>query len=81
MQSNGWFPCGAFTSVQNKQGHQGLGKTETIYKRGRGVEFGATVKQLQPAVKARREPGTDLRISTRRPYQSTTLPVYNCIQY
>ena len=37
-----------------------------IYKRGRGVEFGATEKHLQLAVRAGLEPGT-IRISSLAP--------------
>ena len=45
-----------------------------IYKRGRGVELGATEKQLQLAVKAGLEPGTFL-FQLRRPNSSATLPL------
>ena len=44
-----------------------------IYKRGRGVELGATEKQLQLAVRAGLEPGTS-GFQVRRPNHSTTLP-------
>ena len=37
-----------------------------IYKRGRGVELGATEKQLPPAVRAGLEPGTS-GFHVRRP--------------
>ena len=43
-----------------------------IYKRGRGVELGATEKQLQPAVSAGLEPGTS-RFLVRHPKHLTTL--------
>ena len=39
---------------------------QAIYKRGRGVEFGATEKQLQLAVRAGRETGTSA-FQVRRP--------------
>ena len=44
-----------------------------IYKRVRGVELGATEKQLQLAVRAGLEPGTT-GFQVRRPNHSTTLP-------
>ena len=44
-----------------------------FYKRGRGVELGATEKQLQLVVRAGLEPGTT-RFQVRRPNHSTTLP-------
>ena len=44
-----------------------------IYKRGRGVELGATEKQVQLAVRAGLEPGTT-GFQVRRPNHSTTLP-------
>ena len=44
-----------------------------IYKRRRGVELGATEKQLQLAVRAGLEPGTS-GFQVRRPNHSTTLP-------
>ena len=44
-----------------------------IYKRVRGVEIGATEKQLQLAVRAGLEPGTT-GFQVRRPNHSTTLP-------
>ena len=45
----------------------------TIYKRRRGVELGATEKQLQLAVRAGLEPGTS-GFQVWRPNHSTTLP-------
>ena len=44
-----------------------------IYKHVRGVELGATEKQLQLAVSAGLEPGTT-GFQVRRPNHSTTLP-------
>ena len=44
-----------------------------IYKRGRGVELGATEKQLQIVVRAGLEPGAS-GLLVRRPNHSTTLP-------
>ena len=44
-----------------------------IYKRGRGVELGATEKQLQLAFRAGLEPGIS-RFQGQRPNHSTTLP-------
>ena len=44
-----------------------------IYKRVRGVELGATEKQLQLAVRAGLEPGTT-GFQVRRPIHSATLP-------
>ena len=44
-----------------------------IYKRVRGVELGATEKQLQLVVRAGLKPGTT-GFQVRRPNHSTTLP-------
>ena len=44
-----------------------------IYKRGRGVELGATEKQLQLAVRVGLEPGTT-GFQVQHPNHSTTLP-------
>ena len=44
-----------------------------IYKQGRGVEPGATEKQLQLAVRAGLEPGTS-RLKVQRTNHSATLP-------
>ena len=44
-----------------------------IYKRGRGVELGATEKQLHQVVRAGLEPGTS-GFQVRRPNHWTTLP-------
>ena len=44
-----------------------------IYKRGRGVELGATGKQLQLAVRVGLQPGTS-GFQVRRPNHSTMLP-------
>ena len=56
-----------------------------IYKRGRGVELGATEKQLQLAVRAGLEPGTS-GFQVRRPNHSATLPptftrIVFCLQW
>ena len=39
-----------------------------IYKRDRGVELGATEKQLPLAVRAELEPGASSAFQVRRPY-------------
>ena len=46
-----------------------------IYKRGQGVEVGATKKQLQLAVRAGLESGT-YGFEVRRPNHSTMLPPF-----
>jgi len=52
-----------------------------IYKRGRGFELGAVVKQIQVVVRTGLEPGTaGLRV--RRADHSATLPSYEqCLLY
>ena len=45
-----------------------------IYKRVRGVELGATEKQLQLVVRAGLEPGTS-EFQVQRPNHSTTLTI------
>ena len=47
-----------------------------IYKRGRGFELGATVKQIQVVVRARLEPATS-GFQVRRPNHSATLSQYS----
>ena len=46
-----------------------------IYKRGLGLELGATVKQIQVAVSAKLEPATS-GFHVRRPNHSATLPAF-----
>ena len=51
-----------------------------IYMRGRGVELGATEKQLHLVVRAGLEPGTS-GFQVRRPNHSTTLPPYSALRF